>query len=102
MTIRYNVCTWWRLYQTHVIHTNLETYVFIRPWYKGYFVFYNTISGHAFNQSDRCVCAGYDNGDIKMFDLRNMALQWETNIKNGVSKKFNLQFYQCYIFSNQS
>ena len=32
--------------------------------------------GHAFNQSDRCVCAGYDNGDIKMFDLRNMALQW--------------------------
>ena len=40
--------------------------------------------GHAFNQSDRCVCAGYDNGDIKMFDLRNMALQWETNIKNGV------------------
>lgn len=40
--------------------------------------------GHAFNQSDRCVCAGYDNGDIKLFDLRNMALQWETNIKNGV------------------
>lgn len=40
--------------------------------------------GHAFNQSDRCVCAGYDNGDIKLFDLRNMALKWETNIKNGV------------------
>lgn len=40
--------------------------------------------GHAYNQSDRCVCAGYDNGDIKLFDLRNMALQWETNIKNGV------------------
>ncbi|CAG2213674.1 WD repeat-containing protein 92 [Mytilus edulis] len=40
--------------------------------------------GHAYNQSDRCVCAGYDNVDIKLFDLRNMALKWETNIKNGV------------------
>uniref|UniRef100_H2YR18 Rae1 protein homolog n=1 Tax=Ciona savignyi TaxID=51511 RepID=H2YR18_CIOSA len=33
---------------------------------------------------DRCVCAGYDNGDVKMFDLRTMALKWETNVKNGV------------------
>lgn len=41
--------------------------------------------GHAFNDQDRCVCAGYDNGDIKIFDLRNMSLRWETNIKNGVS-----------------
>lgn len=41
-------------------------------------------SGHAFNDQDRCVCAGYDNGDIKLFDLRNMSLRWETNIKNGV------------------
>lgn len=41
--------------------------------------------GHAFNDQDRCVCAGYDNGDIKLFDLRNMSLRWETNIKNGVS-----------------
>uniref|UniRef100_A0A671X4C9 Dynein axonemal assembly factor 10 n=2 Tax=Sparus aurata TaxID=8175 RepID=A0A671X4C9_SPAAU len=40
--------------------------------------------GHAFNDQDRCVCAGYDNGDIKLFDLRNMSLRWETNIKNGV------------------
>lgn len=42
------------------------------------------ITGHAFNDQDRCVCAGYDNGDIKLFDLRNMSLRWETNIKNGV------------------
>lgn len=41
-------------------------------------------TGHAFNDQDRCVCAGYDNGDIKLFDLRNMSLRWETNIKNGV------------------
>lgn len=31
------------------------------------------------------MCAGYDNGDIKLFDLRNMSVRWETNIKNGVS-----------------
>jgi len=30
------------------------------------------------------LCSGYDNGDVKMFDLRNMNLLWETNIKNGV------------------
>ncbi|XP_007890464.1 dynein axonemal assembly factor 10 [Callorhinchus milii] len=40
--------------------------------------------GHAYNQQDRCVCAGYDNGDIKLFDLRSMSLRWETNIRNGV------------------
>merc|ERR1712062_607688 len=40
--------------------------------------------GHAFNAHDRCVCAGYDNGDIKLFDLRSMSIRWETNVKNGV------------------
>lgn len=43
-------------------------------------------SGHAFSDLDRCVCAGYDNGDIKLFDLRNMSVRWETNIKNGVRR----------------
>ena len=28
--------------------------------------------------------SGYDNGDIKMFDLRMMCLKWETNVKSGV------------------
>lgn len=28
--------------------------------------------------------AGYDNGDVKMFDLRTNKLRWETNVKNGV------------------
>ena len=42
-------------------------------------------SGNAYNESERCVCAGYDNGDVKLFDLRTMSLQWETNVKNGVS-----------------
>lgn len=40
--------------------------------------------GDAYNVHDRCVAAGYDNGDIKMFDLRAMSLRWETNVKNGV------------------
>ncbi|XP_067939400.1 dynein axonemal assembly factor 10-like isoform X1 [Watersipora subatra] len=40
--------------------------------------------GHAFNVHDRCVAAGYDNGDVKLFDLRKMALRWEHNLKNGV------------------
>ena len=40
--------------------------------------------GNSYNDSERCVCAGYDNGDIKLFDLRAMTQRWETNIKNGV------------------
>ncbi|XP_067874987.1 dynein axonemal assembly factor 10-like isoform X2 [Heterodontus francisci] len=40
--------------------------------------------GHACTPWARCVCAGYDNGDIKLFDLRNMEVQWETNVKSGV------------------
>jgi len=40
--------------------------------------------GHAFNADERMVAAGYDNGDIKILDLRNNCLLWETNIANGV------------------
>jgi len=40
--------------------------------------------GNAFNSNERVVCAGYDNGDVKLFDLRTMSIRWETNIKNGV------------------
>ncbi|XP_034250555.1 WD repeat-containing protein 92 isoform X1 [Thrips palmi] len=40
--------------------------------------------GNSYNSEERIVCAGYDNGDIKMFDLKTMSLRWETNIKNGV------------------
>ncbi|XP_065682235.1 dynein axonemal assembly factor 10 isoform X2 [Hydra vulgaris] len=39
--------------------------------------------GHSYNQSERMVAAGYDNGDVKLFDLRTMSLKWETNLKNG-------------------
>jgi len=50
----------------------------MKPWNVPWF------PGNAYNQEERVVCAGYDNGDIKLFDLRNMSLRWETNIKNGV------------------
>lgn len=40
--------------------------------------------GNAFNDTDRCVAAGYDNGDIKLLDLRTMTLRWEHNVMNGV------------------
>ena len=43
------------------------------------------VAGNSFTDEERCVAAGYDNGDIKLFDLRKMSLQWETNVKNGVS-----------------
>jgi len=26
--------------------------------------------GNSFSDDERCVCAGYDNGDIKLFDMR--------------------------------
>ncbi len=31
------------------------------------------------------MCAGYDNGDIKMFDLRTTGTLWETNVDNGIT-----------------
>ena len=42
------------------------------------------LSGNSYNDEERCVAAGYDNGDVKLFDLRTMSLRWETNVKNGV------------------
>ncbi|XP_055702967.1 dynein axonemal assembly factor 10 isoform X2 [Phlebotomus papatasi] len=40
--------------------------------------------GNSFNNSERCLAAGYDNGDLKMIDLRKMQQSWETNLGNGV------------------
>ncbi|CRK90291.1 CLUMA_CG003987, isoform A [Clunio marinus] len=40
--------------------------------------------GDSFNNTERAVCSGYDNGDIKLFDLRKMSLRWETTCKNGI------------------
>lgn len=40
--------------------------------------------GNAFNSEERCLVAGYDNGDVKLFDLRTNCLRWDTNVANGV------------------
>ncbi|XP_051170424.1 dynein axonemal assembly factor 10 [Leptopilina boulardi] len=54
--------------------------------------------GNSYNSEERIVVSGYDNGDIKMFDLRRMALQWECNVKNGVCC---LEFDRNDIFMNK-
>ena len=40
--------------------------------------------GDSHCDDDRSVLAGYDNGDVKLFDLRNGQVRWEKNVKNGV------------------
>ena len=41
-------------------------------------------NGNSFNDEERCVLAGYDNGDVKMFDLRTGTVRAEHNVRNGV------------------
>ncbi|XP_055532183.1 dynein axonemal assembly factor 10 [Wyeomyia smithii] len=40
--------------------------------------------GDSYNCIERSVVAGYDNGDVKLIDLRVMKERWTTNVKNGV------------------
>lgn len=40
--------------------------------------------GNSYNDEERIVAAGYDNGDVKLFDLKMNKVRWETNLKNGV------------------
>jgi WD40 repeat protein len=54
--------------------------------------------GNSFNDSERVIAAGYDNGDVKMFDLRTMTLRWDTNVRNGVC---HLQFDRKDIKMNK-
>ncbi|CAH1163338.1 unnamed protein product [Phaedon cochleariae] len=54
--------------------------------------------GDSYNNVDRIVAAGYDNGDIKMYDLRNMSLRWSKCVKNGV---VSLQFDRKTISMNK-
>lgn len=41
--------------------------------------------GNVYNEEERCVLAGYDNGDVKLFDLRTHSIRWETNCNNGIT-----------------
>lgn len=45
--------------------------------------------GNAYNAEERCLAAGYDNGDVKLFDLRMNTLKWDDNLGNGIC---SLQF----------
>lgn len=40
--------------------------------------------GDCSSSEDRCVLAGFDNGDLKLFDLRNACVRFETTLPNGV------------------
>lgn len=40
--------------------------------------------GNSFNDEERCVAVGYDNGDIKLLDLRTNKLRWEVNVGDGI------------------
>jgi len=40
--------------------------------------------GNSFNDNERSIVAGYDNGDIKLFDLRMNQLVWDYNLPNGI------------------
>ena len=45
---------------------------------------WTTVFGNSFNSEERCIAAGYDNGDVKLFDLKTNCLRWDTNLQNGV------------------
>ncbi|KAJ9444096.1 WD repeat-containing protein 92-like protein, partial [Diplonema papillatum] len=40
--------------------------------------------GNSFNAAERMVAAGYDNGDVKLFDMRTMKMNYEFNTANGI------------------
>jgi WD40 repeat protein len=40
--------------------------------------------GNSYNDEERCVLAGYDNGDVKLFDLRVGKVRWQTTLSNGI------------------
>lgn len=40
--------------------------------------------GNSENHLERCIASGYDNGDLKIFDLRKNELLMDENLKNGV------------------
>lgn len=49
--------------------------------------------GNSVSSTDRTVACGYENGDLKMLDMRMNELHYETNTKNGIC---SLQFDDKY------
>lgn len=54
--------------------------------------------GNSFSDEERCIAAGYDNGDVKLFDLRTQTMRYETNVSNGVT---NIEFDRKDIEMNK-
>lgn len=54
--------------------------------------------GNSFDDDERCVAAGFDNGDLKLFDLRTMSVRWETHLPNGIC---NVEFDRKDIMMNK-
>ncbi|XP_064484119.1 dynein axonemal assembly factor 10-like [Ornithodoros turicata] len=54
--------------------------------------------GNSYCTEGRHVCAGYENGEVKLFDLRNLKVSWDTNVKYGVC---SLEFDQKDIYMNK-
>ncbi|CAD8146417.1 unnamed protein product [Paramecium pentaurelia] len=44
---------------------------------------WSVVFGNSYND-ERVIACGYDNGDIKLFDLKQNQLIWDTNVKNGI------------------
>ena len=53
--------------------------------------------GSTFSQEERCVCAGYDNGNLKLFDLHTNRLCWEGRYGNAVT---SVEVNRLYIKMN--
>ena len=54
--------------------------------------------GNSHNNEERSLMAGFDNGDIKLYDLRTNMIRWEDNVKNGVT---SIQFDRPDIEMNK-
>lgn len=54
--------------------------------------------GNSYTEDDRMVVAGYDNGDVKLFDLKTQKMVHEFNVSNGVC---DLEFDRPDIEANK-
>lgn len=54
--------------------------------------------GNSCNDSERSIMAGFDNGDIKLYDLRTNTIRFEDNCRNGVT---SIQFDRPDIEMNK-
>lgn len=55
--------------------------------------------GNSFADDERMIMAGYDNGDVKLFNMKSNMLEWETNLQNGVC---GLEFDRKDILMNKA